>query len=143
MEQSIFKKIFINSSVTKVWKALTLPALMQRWMADTPIEINTSWQQGSNITITGDWYKAGFKNSGIVLKAEKPVLLIYTHLSSLSRLADKEENYTILEFRLAAAEDGTGLSLTIRNFPTEAIYHHFNFFWMVALHRLKKLAEEY
>jgi hypothetical protein len=66
----------------------------------------------------------------------------YSHLSSISRLPDEQENYSIVAFRLQPKEDETLLTLTLSNFPTESIYQHLAFYWNVTLETLKKMIEE-
>lgn len=139
--QPIHKSVIINAGPSKVWNALTYPELMKQWMAETPIEIITDWKVGSPITIEGPWYKTGFKNLGTILQFEPERILAYSHLSSLSRLPDTIENYTILAFELIQEDNNTHVKLVLSNFPTESIYKHFDFYWNVALVQLKKFAE--
>jgi hypothetical protein len=81
---------------------------------------------------------AEHRNKGVVLEFEPLQRLAYTHLSSISELADREENYTVIEFGLKA---GAELTIGIRNFPTDEIYHHMAFYWNVAPELLKKFVE--
>jgi hypothetical protein len=68
--------------------------------------------------------------------------LRYNHLSSLSRLPDKPENYSTITFSLAALEKHTLLSLSLCNFPTEAILKHLDFYWGTTIEILKKFIEK-
>ena len=138
----INKTITIQALPAKVWEAITQPALMQQWMTETPIEIITSWEVGEPITIQGDWYHSRFENKGVVLQFEPERVLEYSHLSSLSRLADQVENYSVIKFALTPREDGTELTLTLSNFPTDVIYKHLAFYWNVTLVLLKKFVEQ-
>ena len=56
------------------------------------------------------------ENKGIVISCDKEKKLSYSHLSSLSRLPDKPENYSILEFVLTPVDQQTLLTLFITNF---------------------------
>ncbi len=136
------KTVIIDTAPAKVWEALTDPALLMQWMSETPIDIITDWQVGHPMIIKGDWYKTGFENRGTVLQFEPEKALQYTHLSSLSRLPDKAENYTIIGFELICLEGQVEVKLEASNFPTEAIYRHFAFYWNVALVLLKKFVEQ-
>jgi uncharacterized protein YndB with AHSA1/START domain len=140
-DQVINKVISIHAPAERVWAALTDPALIKKWMSETEIEIITDWIVGHPVIIRGPWYKSDFENKGTVLSFEPGAYLRYSHLSSLSRLPDKTENYTNIAFRLTPDGDHTGLELTVDNFPTEAIYKHFAFYWNVAVVLLKKFAE--
>jgi uncharacterized protein YndB with AHSA1/START domain len=140
-EQEINKAVTINAPASKVWAAVTEPELMKRWMSETPIEIVTDWKVGTPMIIRGPWYKTHFENRGTVLSFVPEQLVAYSHLSSLSRLPYKPENYTRIEFRLTPKEEQTDLALTLANFPTEAIYRHFAFYWSVTIVLLKKFIE--
>jgi len=135
------KTVSINAAASKIWALLTEPELMNQWMSETEIQIITDWKVGSSIIIKGPWYKTSFENKGTVLRFDPEQALSYTHLSSLSRLPDAPESYTTLEFTLKPEGDETLLTVTAYNFPTEAIYRHIAFYWNVAPHLIKKLAE--
>src|SRR5262249_32063579 len=109
------KTIHINASPSKVWDTLTNPELMKQWMSDTEINIITDWNIGSPILIRGRLNGTKFENKGTVLQFEPEKVLQYSHLSSLSRLPDGLENYSVLEFRLAPTGNQTALALTLSN----------------------------
>jgi len=142
-ETSFSNIIIINATQTKVWEALTNPQQMTKWMADSEIEILTSWQVGSPIIIRGDLHGIPFENTGLVLQFEPEKLLRYSHLSSLSNLPDKIESYSIIEFGLLPKGNQTVLTLTLSNFPTEEIYRHLVFYWSVTLEMLRGFIERY
>ena len=135
------KTIRINASTSKVWNALTNPGLMKKWMSKTEINIFTDWKVGNPFVIRGRLHGINFENRGMVLQVEPEKILQYNHLSSLSRLPDQLENYSILEFRLAPINEETSLTFTASNFPTESIYKHFAFYWNVTLEILKRMIE--
>jgi uncharacterized protein YndB with AHSA1/START domain len=133
----------INASLPTVWRALTDPALIQQWMAEPEmrIEIITDWKVGGPIVVRG-WHHINFENKGIVLAFEPCSVLRYSHLSSVSRLSDKPENYSIIEFRLQqAGAESTSLNLAISRFPTESIFRHLDFYWRTTTHILKRFIE--
>jgi uncharacterized protein YndB with AHSA1/START domain len=142
--QTIRKSIRINASVNAVWMALTQPGLMKRWMSDSEIEIITTWEVGSPIIINVQEvsHKTGFKNTGIVLQFLHEHILEYSHLSSLSQLADEVKNHTFIRFTLQQEEDDTLLELNLSNFPTESHYKHIDFYWTITLEVLKQFVEE-
>ena len=139
----IFKKtVQINAPLSKVWEALTIPELMKKWMSETDVDISTDWKVGNPIVMRGRLHGIKFENTGTVLQFVPGRILRYSHLSSLSRLPDKPENYSILEFRVAPADNQTAVTLTLDNFPTETIYKHLAFYWNVTLEILKRLIEK-
>jgi uncharacterized protein YndB with AHSA1/START domain len=139
--QEFKKTIIIDAPPSLVWELLTAPELMKQWMSETDISIVTDWKVGQSIVISGDWYKTGFENKGIVMGFEPERFLAYTHLSSLSRLPDIAENYSVFEFQLRPEEGKTALSVRLHDFPTETIYRHLAFYWNVAVELVRKLAE--
>jgi len=142
--QTISKSIRLNASLNVVWEALTQPELMKSWMSDSEIEIVTTWEVGSPIIINvqAESYKTAFTNTGIILQFLKDRVLEYSYLSSLSRLPDQAENYTLIRFTLQPEEDHTLLELNLSNFPTESHYKHIEFYWTITLEVLKRFAEE-
>ena len=137
------KAVLIRSAPLTVWKILTDPVLIKQWMGEPENEIGISseWKVNSPIIITG-FHHVRFENKGMILQFEPGKNLTYTHLSSVSRLDDKPENYSVLEFKLAPVQDLTSLTLTIRNFPTETIFKHLDFYWGTTLEMIKDLAEK-
>lgn len=126
-----------------VWEALTQPELMKSWMADSEIEIVTTWDVSTPIVINVQEVspKTSFKNSGLVLQFVKEHVLEYSHLSSLSQLPDQDENYTIITFTSQQEENQTLLKVNLSNFPTESIYKHIDFYWTITLDVLKWFVE--
>lgn len=110
------KTVHINAPTSKVWEALTNPELMKKWMSETEIHIITDWKVGSPFMIRGDLHGIKFENKGTVLRFEPSKVLAYNHLSSISRLPDKPENFSIIEFQLAPMQDQTSLTLTLSIF---------------------------
>ncbi|WP_259070424.1 SRPBCC family protein [Mucilaginibacter sp. X4EP1] len=142
--QTIHKSIRINAPKSEVWKTLTEPDLMKKWMSDSEIEIITTWEVGSPIIVNVQEisYKTSFTNNGIVLQFLEDHILEYTHLSSLSRLPDEPENRTIIKFTLQQEEPDTLLNLDLSNFPTESHYKHIDFYWTITLNIIKQSLEE-
>lgn len=137
------KTVTINASTTQVWHVLTTPDLMKKWMlTEVEIEIITNWKVGSPMLIRGNMNGKDFENTGQVLQFEPERILQYSHLSSLSRLPDVPESYSIIEFKLTPVENQTTLALKVSNVPTESIYKHLTFYWNVTLEVLKRLVEK-
>jgi uncharacterized protein YndB with AHSA1/START domain len=142
MTQKIEETIVINASLYTVWDTLTNTTLMKQWMGEPEmqLEVITDWKVGSPIVIMG-FHHIQFENKGTVLHVEPNKHLKYDYLSSISRLPDQPENYTIIEFVLNPLEHQTVLTLTLSNFPTESIFKHVGFYWRTTIHMMKKLAE--
>jgi uncharacterized protein YndB with AHSA1/START domain len=143
MTHKIEKTIIIEALPFAVWDALTNPEVMKQWMGEAELEIKiiTDWQIGTPIVIKG-FHHVRFENKGTILRFEPNKVLEYNFLSSLSRLPDTHENYTIVQFRLMALDNQTSLTLTVNNFPTEAIFKHVDFYWRTTLDIMKKVIEK-
>ena len=137
------RAVKINAPASQVWQVLTTPELMKKWMVsdDMEISITTSWEVGSPILIRSNMNGKDFESTGRVLTFEPEKTLQYSHLSSISRLPDQPESYSIIGFRLTPTDDQTLLTLTLSNFPTESIFKHLVFYWNVTLEVLKRMME--
>jgi uncharacterized protein YndB with AHSA1/START domain len=134
----------INAPPSEVWRALTDPDLMKQWIAEQEMRVSiiTDWKVGSPIIVRGHHNNVDFENKGTVLHFERNSLLRYSHFSSLSRLPDAAENYTIIEFRLARTEENsTSLNVTISNFPSEPNFKHFEYYWRITIEVIKRFIE--
>jgi uncharacterized protein YndB with AHSA1/START domain len=144
IDRKIFNKVVnIHAPVSQVWHVLTTPDLMKKWMMpDIELNITTDWKIGSPMIVRGTMNGKSFENNGKVLQFDPEKTIQYTHLSSVSRLPDRPESYSLVEFRLHPTENQTTLTLTVSNFPTESIYQHLAFYWNVTVEVLKKMIEE-
>jgi uncharacterized protein YndB with AHSA1/START domain len=142
MTKLIEKTVIINALATDVWKALTQPFLIKQWMGEEEmnLHIQTSWAVNTPITISG-FHHLPFVNKGTILEYDEEKVLSYSHLSSLSRLPDEPQNYSVIKFSLSPADTQTALTLTISNFPTETINKHLEFYWQSTIVVLKKFIE--
>lgn len=141
--ERIERTIIINASRSAVWEALTTPELMEQWMGEPEmmVEVETDWTVGGPILTRGFHYRR-FENKGTVLRFEPTEALRYSHLSSASRLPDRPESYSVFEFRLEPAGDGTSLTVLVTGFPTESIFKHLDFYWRGTLGVLKQFVEK-
>lgn len=105
------------------------------------LEVLTDWTVGSPIFVSG-LHHVRFTNKGTVLRFEPSSVLQYSHLSSVSRLPDKPESYTIIEFRLEPSGASSSLlTVKLTNFPTDSIFKHLQFYWNTTIHVLKRFVE--
>lgn len=134
--------VVVAASPAAVWDALTDPAAMRVWMGEPEmaIDVATDWRPGSPIVI-GGVHHGPFRNHGIVLDAVPGALLRYTHLSSVSALADVPEHYSVIAFALDAVEGGTSVRLMAERFATETIYRHLDLYWRGTMEVFKAFVE--
>jgi len=138
---TVTKFITIPATPENIWKSLTDVKLMPKWMSETEMTVTTDWNVGNSIVIEGRWYKMKYRNVGMVLEFDPHRVLSYSHLSSLSRLADIPGNHSHLTFNLDPGDEGTVLRLTISNSPTYEIHKHLDFYWNVTLQELARFAQ--
>jgi uncharacterized protein YndB with AHSA1/START domain len=138
----IEKTVVVAAPPLAVWEALTDPAAMRAWMGEPEmaIDVDTDWRPGSPIVIRGE-HHGPFCNHGIVLDAVPGARLRYTHLSSVSALADVPEHYSVIAFALDAVDGGTAVRLTVERFATETIYRHLDLYWRGTLDVFKAFVE--
>lgn len=143
MTDQFEKTVIINSDPATVWKTLTEPALMKKWMGEPEMEINihTDWTVNSPFIITG-FHHVKFTSKGTVLQFDENSALTYSHFSSVSRLADIPDNYSIIAFTLKPLEDQTALTVKITGFPTETIFKHLQFYWQTTIEIIKRSIEK-
>jgi uncharacterized protein YndB with AHSA1/START domain len=133
----------VNAPPSAVWRALTDPNLMKQWVAEPEmrLQVTTNWKVGSPIVVKG-YHHVDFENKGTVLHFEPNSILRHSHLSSISRLPDVAESYTIIEFRLTPIrENSTLLNVTTSNFPSEPIFKHWEYYWRITIEVLKRFIE--
>lgn len=144
MNDRISESISIDATPDRVWHVLTQPELMVQWMGtpEMQLKIDTSWEIHTPVIITG-FHHVRFENKGTVLQFDPGQRLSYSHWSSVSRLANAPENYSILEFGLTPSGKQTLLSLSIENFPTEPIFKHLQFYWRTTMVMIKRFTEQH
>lgn len=127
----------VAASPADVWRALTTPALLERWMGD--FGFRSSWVVGGPFAVVGPLNGRAYEEAGTLLACEPPTLLRFDHWSRLWRIPDGPGGRAVMTIRCAAEGDGTRVSLTHALPLAEAIAPHSRFFWGVALERLRQL----
>lgn len=130
MTRKVEKRVSIDTPPSRVWEYLTKPDLMKERMGEPEmnIEVTTDWTVGNPILIKG-FHHVNFENKGTVLQFDAEHIIQYSQLSSISRLPDIKENYSIITFTIVPKERKTLLEIRVENFPTESIYKHMDFYW--------------
>ena len=137
---SMTKTVVINAPTSKVWKVITTPELIQKWISEGGTIVTSDWAVGKAITFSGQLYNIKYSSKGTILAFEPEKVLSYNYWSKVSRLRDTPENYTVVEFTLSPNGEDTHVRLCLSNIA-EAIYKHWEFYWNVALQMLKQVAE--
>ena len=127
----VTKVIDINAPIDYVWKILTSEADIQQWMSEDTLQMNIDWRVGGDIIFQSNVNgKHEFKGKILELTPEK--VFRYTSYSRITRQPDRDENYTVIEFKLLSPEvgksqDKTVLTVTHSNLTAKASYEHSNF----------------
>jgi uncharacterized protein YndB with AHSA1/START domain len=141
--QQILTQVRISTNVQTVWKYLTEPTCMQKWMGDEnmALQVHCSWELNSTLRVSGFTSGHKFESKGRVLSVESNRSLKYSLLSTLSNLEETEQNASLISFTMIEEAEAVELYCDVSNFVTFEIYAHHNFYWPVALQMLKKQAE--
>lgn len=131
--------ISVDASPAQVWKALTTPALIKKYLFGT--DVSSDWKEGSIITYTGEYEGKKYHDKGVIKKSDPGKILQSTYWSSMGGKEDKPENYNLITYRLSKEGDKTKLTLTQDNIATEKEKDHSSENWKVVLEKLKEVAE--
>jgi uncharacterized protein YndB with AHSA1/START domain len=130
--------ILIDAKPEKVWKALTDPDLIKRYLYGT--EADSDWKVGSPITYKGVWEGRPYEDKGRILEIEPGRLFKSSYWSAFSSLPDSPENYNTVTYELGAG-DSTTLTVTQDNIPSEEGRAQAEGNWRMVLQALKELLE--
>ncbi len=143
-DQAITKTITIQAPAANVWAALTNPESIKEWLTENgTTSVLADWKIGSPILFRGTWHKIKYEDKGIILQFEPETILAYSYWSKFSKLPDRLENYSVIEFRLTPNENQTILTLTHSNLVAEGMTGHSNFYWTITLHKIKEWIEKH
>jgi uncharacterized protein YndB with AHSA1/START domain len=129
----------IRAPASRVWEALTQPALIKEYMFGTTVM--SEWKPGAPITWAGEWKGQPYEDRGVILKIKPPRLLQYSHFSPLSGQADKPENYHTVTIELSPKGEDTHVSLLQDKNPSPEARDHSQENWAAMLAAMKKLLE--
>lgn len=130
----------IKAPASKVWEALTEPALIKKWLFNT--DTKTSWKPGSPIFFAGTWEGQSYNDKGTVIDVRPQTLIKYSYWSDRWHIEDKLENYAVLSFELTGKNDETTLNLTQENIPDEEMKVHAEASWVEVFNKLKNEVEK-
>ena len=131
--------ISVDASPAQVWKALTTPKLIKKYLMGT--DVSTDWKEGSAITYNGEYEGKKYHDKGIIKKIVPEKLLQSTYLSSMSGKKDKPENYNLVTYKITKRDDKTVITLTQDNNSTEKEKEHSTENWKTVLKKLKEVVE--
>ena len=140
-ELVIIKTIEIKATPAKIWETLTSPERIKRYFfSPKPI---TDWQAGSSIEFEGSYKKGEAKDGGTIIAIEKEKLLQYTYWTKFSGLERKEENYSMISYKLEEFEEHTLLILSEQGFANEEAKEQAELNWTMILEEIHNLSRPY
>jgi len=131
--------IRIDVPVSKVWEALTTPAMIKQYFFGT--SAISDWKEGSPLIFKGEWKGKYYEDKGTILRVRPQKLFRYTYWSSMSGIEDKPENYVTITYELTERNGGTYLSVKQENIPDEKMRQHSEENWNKVLAELKEFLE--
>ena len=129
----------VDADPQTVWRALTDPDQVSRWMVGT--EVSSDWRVGSPITWRGEMDGRSYEDKGEILAADEPTRLSMTHYSPLMGQADEPENYHTVTYELAREGDGTVVRLSQDGNESAEQAEQFSANWQSMLDALKSTVE--
>lgn len=136
---STSSSVAIDASVDDVWRAITTPELIKQWFFG--VDTETDWKQGSPIVHTGEWQGKPYVDKGEIVRIEPPHVLVHTHWSDLSGTPDGAEHYQEVTWEVSERSDGSELTISERNLPSDEAKDASDQAWSIVLDNLKQLLE--
>lgn len=132
-------KVSIDAPADKVWKALTTPELIAKYMFGT--KVSTDWKEGSAITYEGEYDGKEYQDKGTIKKLEPNKVFASTYWSSMSGKEDLPDNYNLVTYTLEEGHNKTIVTLAQDNIATDQERLHTLTNWNGVLAELKKVVE--
>jgi uncharacterized protein YndB with AHSA1/START domain len=129
--------ITIDATAEQVWKALTTPFLIKKYLMGT--NVTSDWKVGSDITYEGEYEGKAYREKGVIKKMEPNQLFQSTYLSSGKD--DKPENYKLVTYKISNNEGKTKVTLTQDNNASEKEKDHSTANWKMVLKKMKEVLE--
>jgi uncharacterized protein YndB with AHSA1/START domain len=131
--------VTINAATNKVWKAITTPETIKKYLYGT--RVTTDWKVGSAINYEGEYNGKKYNDKGLIQKLEPGKIFQSTYWSSMGGKEDTPENYNVVTYKLTENEGKTTVTLTQDNIETEEEKRHATDNWKGVLRKLKEVVE--
>lgn len=131
--------IEIDTSVSRVWQALTDPVMIKQYLFGT--DTVSDWKKGSSITYKGEWEGKQYEDKGTIVDIVPERLLHTTYWSSMGGKEDKPENYNDVIYEVKPDGDKTIVTIVQDNIDDQAGVKHMEENWGIVLRGMKKLIE--
>jgi len=119
----VSRSIVINASQAKVWKGLTDPEIIKKYLFGT--ETITDWKVGSEIIFQGEYEGHKYRDHGIIKEFIPENKISYSYWSGFSGLEDKPENYGLVTLAITDPSDtACTFTWTQAGYKSEEDYNH-------------------
>jgi uncharacterized protein YndB with AHSA1/START domain len=132
--------VAIDAPATKVWEALTTPAIIKKYLYGT--EALSDWKEGSKIVWRGEWEGKPYEDKGEIVRLVPNKLLETTYLSAFSGKKDEPESYDTVTYELTEDQGQTVLTLTQGSVVSQDYANNAASNWQAVMHDLKNLLEK-
>jgi len=129
----------IDAPIDEVWTAVTTPERIKQWFFG--VDTDADWRVGGSLVHHGEYQGKPYVDRGEILEFEPPRRLVHTHWSEASGKPDRPEHQEIVAWDLAERGEGTELTITERNLPSDEAAATSEQAWKAALESLKQLLE--
>jgi uncharacterized protein YndB with AHSA1/START domain len=137
---SLNTSIEINAPATKVWEALTNPAIVKQYFFGT--NVKTDWKKGSPIIWEGEWDGKTYRDKGEILDIDPGKFVRYNYWSTMSGTEDIPENYADITYTLTEKNGVTKLDITQGNIKSEESKEHSEQNWQSVFGKMKEMVEK-
>jgi uncharacterized protein YndB with AHSA1/START domain len=131
--------IEVNAPASKVWEALTNPAIVKQYFFGT--NVKSDWKKGSPIIWEGEWEGKTYQDTGKILDIDPGKFVKYNYWSSMSGTENKPENYADITYDLAEKNGRTVLTITQDNIKDEKSKEHSGQNWQWVFGKMKEIVE--
>ncbi|MEO8582433.1 MAG: SRPBCC family protein [Flavitalea sp.] len=132
--------VTINAPAEKVWKAITTPSEIKKYLMGTNVE--SEWKEGSPIAYKGEYNGKAYHDKGIIKKFEPNKVFQSTYWSSAGGKEDKPENYNLVTYTLSNQNGKTLVTLSQDNVSSEKEKEHLDQNWTMVMNKLKEVVEK-
>ena len=140
MTETARASIRIHTDRATVWRALTDPETISRFMFGTKVQ--TDWQEGSPIVYRGEWEGAPYEDRGTLLEVVPGDRLVSSYYSPLSGKPDVPESYQTVSYLLATEGDATLVTVTQDGCADADEAERMSGNWAMTLESLRSVVEE-
>jgi uncharacterized protein YndB with AHSA1/START domain len=136
---SLKTSIEINAQASKVWQALTDPAIVKQYFFGT--NVKSDWKKCSSITWEGEWEGKTYKDTGTIYESDPGKMVKYDYWSSMSGTENKPENYVDITYFLDEKDGKTTLTILQEKIKSEEAKQHSEQNWQGVFGKMKEMIE--